>query len=874
MKVKTKKKKLKQKSENIENNNETEPPEFNILKKGFLETLDKKEDFIKVKNKHSEYYNCIKKLHYFSYLKIKKKYDCTPSKYDSFILEYLLNNIDCHLVSQFKEKMLTDFNDEFLRRQYNISEIYERIPKFSVYYKNYLNFFCKPTYNCFKFNKLIQNYGEKKAELFYKENYQAGVSNDEENNGMEESSSDESSNKENEYEFTDDGKIFNKIVKEKLDNVTVMTTISTTGNNTINLNMNNEKIEVFSENKAEISNDTTIGDIMNDIKNEMIKVKNKKKNIIKKKFKYSYRSLMNHSLKNQDNYKENKYHKNLSIENRKKLNPKEISKKLLLIRDNKDNNNKNKIKFSNDKIISQRVKSQIFKYNIESYKINKNRMHKISHEKIQKILKNRFSKSKFNNLFDNNYPYSNFSKESRTNIRNISSNIKSTENRNKKTNISGFGDKKIKYRSRNKLGILYKSVIGGINTTTGKSSNANFQTSHFNKNSLTNLVKSGNKTFRNMNLIKTSIHQRTNSQLVENQKLIKNKNKINQNIKHDKKNSSLKLLVTDTESQTFIKPSIKIRKNEKLNNKYVNANNVKTINKKNNSINKNDNNINHKITVTTNNYFNNLKNRNSKDTNINLKKTFRDSSENLTINNQNYSNRMNNLNANQLLYNNEESQTFRKNIDYNYQTKNNSNLMQIALSLLMDNNSPNKKNIINNINNNTSINNNILMKNDINNQKENKVNYFNINSPTHYNININNHINININSKINGKINNIRTAKSNQKKSKKKINVNISNKKRKIIIPKKKPLNDINSVNNKTTNLKDKKNDKIKFKTRNNNINLKNGLTQNININSSRNDKILKVEHTKSLVDLAELINHNKKLIALYKSMSKSKEKK
>ena len=48
-----------------------------------------------------------------------------------------------------------------------------------------------------------------------------------------------------------------------------MTTISSNGNNTINLKMNNEKIEVFSENKAEISNDTTIGEIIDDIKNEM-----------------------------------------------------------------------------------------------------------------------------------------------------------------------------------------------------------------------------------------------------------------------------------------------------------------------------------------------------------------------------------------------------------------------------------------------------------------------------------------------------------------------------------------------------------------------------------------------------------------------------
>jgi len=255
--------------------------------------------------------------------------------------------------------MLTDYVEEFLRRKYNISEIRERIPKFSIYYKNYLNFFCKPTYNCFKFNKIIQNYGEKKAEIYYKQNYQGGVTNDEENNGMEESSSDESSNKENEYEFNDDGKIFNNMVKEKLDNVTVMTTISNTGNNTINLNINNEKIEVFSENKAEISNDTTIGDIIDDIKKEMKKINKKKKT--KKKFKYSHRNYMNYSLKIQDSYKEGRPNKNLSIENRKKINPKDISKKILL---NKSNKDKSKIKFSNGKLISKNIKSQISKYNI------------------------------------------------------------------------------------------------------------------------------------------------------------------------------------------------------------------------------------------------------------------------------------------------------------------------------------------------------------------------------------------------------------------------------------------------------------------------------------------------------------------------------
>ena len=71
-------------------------------------------------------------MKYLSNLKIQKKYNCTPKQYNSYIVDYLLNNADCHLVSIFKEKMLIDYIDEFLRRQYNINECNERLPKFSV----------------------------------------------------------------------------------------------------------------------------------------------------------------------------------------------------------------------------------------------------------------------------------------------------------------------------------------------------------------------------------------------------------------------------------------------------------------------------------------------------------------------------------------------------------------------------------------------------------------------------------------------------------------------------------------------------------------------------------------------------------------------
>ena len=139
--------------------------------------------------------------------------------------------------------------------------------------------------------------------------------------------------------------------------------------------------------------------------------------------------------------------------------------------------------------------------------------------------------------------------------------------------------------------------------------------------------------------------------------------------------------------------------------------------------------------------------------------------------------------------------------------------------------------------------------------------------------NINNQINININDKINGKFNNIKKQKINKNKLKKNININKLERERKNNIPKKSIHQNINSINNKLANLHTERNNKIenRIKTRNYNEHLKCGKTQNIN--SSRNEREIKGYHTKSMSDLEKLINHNRKLIALYKTMSKIEEK-
>jgi hypothetical protein len=182
--------------------------------------------------------------------------------------------------------MITDYIDEFLKRKYSIKESEERIPKFYLYYKHYSIFFGQPFFTDFSFNILLQKNGEKKARIYYKKHYQNGESKDEDNENIgfaESGSDDDDEEKKNEdtnkkkKNKNNNNTIFSEDIKDNIDNITVMTTINSIENNTINLGLNNEKIEIFSENKMEKSNDTTIGELMDDI-NKGIEESNRAKN--------------------------------------------------------------------------------------------------------------------------------------------------------------------------------------------------------------------------------------------------------------------------------------------------------------------------------------------------------------------------------------------------------------------------------------------------------------------------------------------------------------------------------------------------------------------------------------------------------------------
>ena len=181
------------------------------------------------------------------YKTLSKKYNSSPNKYNILCINQLINNVPCRLVSKFKETMIVGYIDEFLKRKYSFKECKERIPKFYLYYKHYSIFFGVPFFVNNSFNVMLQKNGEKKARIYYKNHYQNGESLDEgnENIGFAESLSDESDTEDKEQ--NNNPNIFRSEIKENIDNVTVMTTINTSENNTINLGLNNEKLEAIKE---------------------------------------------------------------------------------------------------------------------------------------------------------------------------------------------------------------------------------------------------------------------------------------------------------------------------------------------------------------------------------------------------------------------------------------------------------------------------------------------------------------------------------------------------------------------------------------------------------------------------------------------------
>ena len=829
-------------------------------------TKNKTNNIIKTLKKYKRYYkrkipNKKKLFESIAYNNLIKKYNYNQEKYNLLCINNILTNTYCHLVSEFKEKMLTDYINEFFKRKYNMKEIKERIPKFYLYYKHYSIFFGQPFFKNFALYKLIQKNGEKKARIYYKNHYQNGESKDEgnENLGFAQSETD-NDNISTKYKNNNIKKnishIFDSSIKENIDNVTLMTTINSFQNNTINLKLNNEKIEIFSENKADKSNDTTLGEIINYINNKDLDAKKEKNKATKKK---------NHSIK------ENLH--NLLNKNDKKIYINENNKKKIFELINTNNSKiKKKIKLSSIKknfIKNQNINTNtLTQRNINTYtqrnKTNSKSKSKINEEKNKKkIMPNKnlnsnriykkvkllsFEEEDMNNLINSNMikssryknininnniknnnkngimnsncttnKYINNIKISKTlkNItdRNIKRNTISSKKEKKKLEINDLTESKI-IKDKKKKKILTRNYISPLNNK--YTYNTKVHINHINKLNNNNKISLNNLSYQTLNFGKGLTHQRTYSNNVENPLIFS------------------KCLITDR-YKVYNKPFIRINKNEKIKKEISDIKNeLKT------SIHENYNSLIHQKHSFKN--FNDLKNKEPNKKRINL---------------NNYDKKSN---FSKYIMDVIKAGNSKNNLNNRNKLNNNKDLIHIALSL-MNNQNNLKKNYNLNININNEI--NINENNNINNST------YSINNLTqrinNKNINNKNVINLKKNKNNNTK-ETINSYRSNYPFSKKKIKLNNTNINKKDV-KKIRKRNYEKNINEALTSINNNFVNSIYITNSLENNNSKN-TNNKININKSKN---LKKFHTKSISSLIDLMNHNKRFISFYSNLNKSK---
>jgi hypothetical protein len=99
------------------------------------------------------------------------KYNITPFKHTLISIQNFIESKYCREIAVFKENLIFNYTQEFLKRMYNKNESLSRLPKFVVYYRNYLLFFCRPIFHELKLDEKFQKYYETKAQIFYQSNY-------------------------------------------------------------------------------------------------------------------------------------------------------------------------------------------------------------------------------------------------------------------------------------------------------------------------------------------------------------------------------------------------------------------------------------------------------------------------------------------------------------------------------------------------------------------------------------------------------------------------------------------------------------------------------------------------------------------------------
>ena len=210
---------------------------------------------------------------------IYSKYGDIEEDFDLLYINQLVYDKSSRYNILFKEFQYWHNDDEYLKRFYKRYESRPRLPKLSEYYKNYHLFFCRPNFTDIIISDLMEDYGDDKAEIFYKNNFEKTDSMDEEKEQSEKRTSESLSSLDN---ITDNKIIFTKKAKKIIDQnlesnmgTLTLTTNSINFNNVNNNEMNNNE-GLISKRSANDSFEKIVHNLIHYKKNKIKLEKNKK----------------------------------------------------------------------------------------------------------------------------------------------------------------------------------------------------------------------------------------------------------------------------------------------------------------------------------------------------------------------------------------------------------------------------------------------------------------------------------------------------------------------------------------------------------------------------------------------------------------------
>ena len=438
------------------------------------------------------------------------KYGDILEEYQSSLINQLIFKCSTHLNTQYQEIRYNNIFLEFLRRFYKKKEVKERIPNLYEYYKNYHLFYLKPVLRNFYYVKLLHNYQDKKAEIFYKNNYSKS-SNDKTNTDDNSVTSSLSSSD----HYTDYRVIFNARVKNLLE--------GKKGNNT-SISIELSKIKKIEKNnntendlriKTKILEESTLNDLMKELKTENCKFKEKENeknenNIKETNISSKYKKKTDKKIKNNQ---KNSRKKNNSPKIYSKSPTFQVNHQIHIIKQSNNINSNNANNNINNNIKSNLINQQMYILSQKnSYSNKRNHSHKNKHfsPKVSYYIHN--IASKFEDMFKKYPNYFNSIKQRKNKTGNNSNNNTIKKSLNLNNNIYGVNNNNFQsnFKKFSKLSASLKNSKFNITYFSQINSNNN------SRNSLS--AKKSNKLQKNRKIMNEINQFNIKSKKVKNKK--------------------------------------------------------------------------------------------------------------------------------------------------------------------------------------------------------------------------------------------------------------------------------------------------------------------------------------------------------------------